>query len=263
MATLRPIPLKQIFADATPVALSYVPFGILFGALAERASLTLAQAAAMSLLVYSGAAQLVAAQMLAAGAAPLTIVVTAAVLTIRHVMMGASLAPFTGRLSRGLKLILSPLMTDESFALAWHRYRQDPSDHGFFLGANLYLYATWNLSTVVGYLAGQAAPALTSLGLDMVFPLLFVAILVGITRTRAEAFAAVTGVAVALLGRQWLSVEWTIPAAGLVAALAGLAAEKPLQPAGEGEAVRVTADGNDPGKAPHTPGSSTGKEPEP
>lgn len=227
MATLRPVPLRSVLADATAVALSYIPLGVLFGALAGRAGLTLAEAAAMSLMVYSGAAQLVAAQMLAAGAAPWTIVLTSAVLTIRHVMMGASLAPFTGKLTRRAKLILSPLMTDESFALAWHRYRQDPESHGFFFGANLYLYATWNLSTGAGYLAGQAAPALTGLGLDLVFPLLFVAILVSITRTKAEALAAAAAIAVTLVGRRWLAVEWMIPIAGLIAAWIGLMAERP------------------------------------
>lgn len=243
MATLRPIPLKQIFADATPVALSYVPFGVLFGALAERAGLSLAEAAAMSMLVYSGAAQMVAAQMLAAGAAPLTIVATAAVLTTRHVMMGASLTPFTGRLSRPVKLILSPLMTDESFALAWRRYQQDPSDHGFFFGANLYLYASWNLSTLAGYLAGPAAPALTGPGLDLIFPLLFVAILVGITRAKAEALAAATGIVVALIGRRWLPVEWMIPVAGLAAAAVGLFAENASsKPASEAKAVLSPGD---------------------
>ena len=70
IASLRPIPLKSVMADATAVALSYVPLGVLYGALAERAGLTLSESAGMSLMIYSGAAQLVAAQMLAAGASP-------------------------------------------------------------------------------------------------------------------------------------------------------------------------------------------------
>lgn len=226
ISSLRPVPIKSVIADATAVALSYIPLGVLFGALAERAGLTLFEAVGMSIMVYSGAAQLVAAQMLAAGAAPVSIVLASAVLTIRHVLMGASLSTYTRPLSAGAKLFLSPLMTDESFALAWSHYRRDAHAHGFFLGANLYLYATWNLSTIAGYVAGQAAPALTAFGLDLVFPLLFVAILVSITGTLSEAIAATGGIAVALLGRQWIPSEWMIPIAGLTAALIGPAVER-------------------------------------
>lgn len=225
-ASLRPVPLQSVIADATAVALSYVPLGILYGAMAERAGLTLFETWAMSLMVYSGAAQLVAAQMLAVGAAPFSIVVASAVLTIRHVLMGASLAKYTRPLSTGAKLILSPFMTDESFALAWGQYRKDPHAHGFFLGANFYLYASWNLSSIAGYLAGQAAPNLTGLGLDLVFPLLFVAILASITSSWSEAFAAAGGIAVALLLRRWLPSEWMIPVAGIAAALVGPAVER-------------------------------------
>jgi len=238
-SSLRPIPLRSVFADATAVALSYIPFGVLFGAMAQRAGLTLGEACAMSLFVYSGAAQLIAAQMISAGAAPLTIVVASAVLTIRHVLMGISLSPYTRSLPPAAKLVLSPMMTDESFALAWNRYRRDSRDHGFFLGANLYLYVTWNLSTAAGYLAGQAAPALTGLGLDLVFPLLFVAILVGMTTQASEALAAVSGIIVTLIGRRWIAAEWMIPMAGITAAVVGLAYEKLLAlPAAAGKVGR-------------------------
>ena len=109
IASLRPIPLKSVVADATAVALSYVPLGVLYGALAERAGLTLLEAAGMSLMIYSGAAQLVAAQMLAAGASPFSIVLASAVLTIRHVLMGASLSKFTRPLFRRRQVDLEPL----------------------------------------------------------------------------------------------------------------------------------------------------------
>lgn len=225
LTPLRPVPLKSVLIDATPIALSYIPFGVLFGAMAQRAGMTLAQAGAMSLFVYSGAAQLVAAQMLSAGAAWPTVVLASAVLTIRHVLMGISLSPFTRLLSPLAKLLLSPMMTDESFALAWSRYRSEPGAHGFFLGANLYLYLTWNLATVAGYLAGQAAPALTGLGLDLVFPLLFVAILAGMTSKASEALAAAGGILLTLIGRRWIATEWMIPIAGIAAAVIGSACE--------------------------------------
>lgn len=226
---LRSIPVRDIARDVTPVALSYIPFAILYGALAESAGIPLRHTLAMSALVYSGAAQLIAVQMIAAGASSAGILIVASVLTIRHVMMGASLAPFVGRLSARMKLGLSPLMTDESFALALRRYREHPraaSSHGFFLGANLFLYLTWNGASALGHIGGELLPALNALGLELVFPLLFLAILAGMTTSRSEGFAVAAGAIAAAILRTLLPSEWVIPLTGLVTAAAGVGFER-------------------------------------
>lgn len=216
---MRP-PVRKVLTTATPVALGYVPVGILFGALAEAAGLTLVEAGAMSLLIYSGAAQFVAVQMLSAGAAYIGILLTAAVLAVRHTLMGAALSPYTRSLPLRLKLVLSGFMTDESFALAWSEYRKEPESHGFFLGANLLLYATWFSSSVTGYLLVQSV-SIGGLGLDLLFPLLFVAILAGLVSTLPEIAAVGAGFLAALAMRSLFSEGWAIPLAGLLAALAG------------------------------------------
>lgn len=214
------VPVRKVVATATPVALGYVPVGILFGALAEAAGLTLAETGAMSLLVYSGAAQLAAVQMLAAGAPPIGILAAAAVLSVRHTLMGAALSAYTRSLPLRLKLILSPLMTDESFALAWSEYRKDPGAHGFFLGANFLLYSTWFASSAAGHVLVQSVP-IGGLGLELLFPLLFVAILAGLVSTLPEAAAVGAGFAAALILRRFVSDGWAIPLAGIAAAIAG------------------------------------------
>lgn len=230
------LPVRKVLATATPVALGYIPVGVLFGALAESAGLTLAEAGAMSLLVYSGAAQLAAVQMLAAGASHPGILLAAAVLSVRHTLMGASLAPYTRSLSFPFKLLLSPFMTDESFALAWSEYRKDPGAHGFFLGANFLLYLTWFASSVAGYVLVQSVP-LGRLGLELLFPLLFVAILAGLVSTLPEAAAVGAGFAAALISRRFVSDGWAIPLAGVVAALVGglVAANAETGPEGAAE----------------------------
>lgn len=220
------IPLRAVFSDATPVALSYVPLAILYGALAQAAGLTLIQTVAMSLLVYSGAAQLLTVQMLAAGASHVGILIAGTVLTVRHILMGASIGLYTRALSPLTKAILSPLMTDESFALAWKRYRMESDAHGYFFGANLYLYVTWSIASMTGHALGETAPALSTVGLDLIFPLLFLAVLISIISTRTEAIAAGVGLAFAFLTRAYIPAEWSIPLTGLVAAAAGVALDR-------------------------------------
>jgi len=55
----------------------------------------------------------------------------------------------------------------------------------------------WNLATLAGFLAGAAIPDPTELGVDLVFPLAFVALLVPLVRTRAELTVALTSGALA------------------------------------------------------------------
>lgn len=224
-----PIPFDQIARETTPVALSYIPVAILYGTLAQLAGLSLTQTAALSLFVYSGAAQLITVQMLAAGASHIAILIAASILTIRHVLMGASLSPFTKDLPRPAKALLSPLITDESFALAWkaYRFKERTSEvsHGYFMGTNLYLYVTWNAATIVGFFAGQFSSELAR-SFEVLFALLFIAILVGLTTTRLEALVAAATLLLSALLAGRIPVAWLIPLAGMTAAVVGPALER-------------------------------------
>lgn len=231
-ANLWPIPVGDVLRQATPVALSYIPVGILYGALAQNAGLTFGQTISISLLVYSGAAQLLAAQMLAQGAAYLGIAAAATILTLRHLLMGASLTPYIKGLSPKAKALLSPIMTDESFALGWKRYKETRIEeidqaHPFFFGVSLTLYITWNAASALGHIAGQAAPLLMDAGFDLIFPLLFVAVIAGLITTKAEGAAAIGALAFAAILRRWIPAEWLILTAGCIAAIIGVAFERP------------------------------------
>lgn len=217
---------RSVVSEASPVALSYVPLAVLFGALGESTGLSFAQTAAMSALVYSGATQIIAVQMIAQGASAISVFVTATVLTLRHILMGASLSIYTRKVETGLKTLLGVWMTDESFALAWRRYHKEANAHAFFLATNAYLYLTWNLSTWIGYTAGNFVEALPVADLQSIFPLLFLAILVGIVSNGTEMFAAVTGLAGALILNLYLPPEWLIPSVGALVGLMGSYAER-------------------------------------
>ena len=55
----------------------------------------------------------------------------------------------------------------------------------------------WNLATFAGYLLGATIPDPTRLGVDLIFPLAFVALLVPLVRTRVELVVAVASGALA------------------------------------------------------------------
>lgn len=76
-----------------PLSPGVVPFGLLTGVMAINMGLSPGTTMGMTLLFYSGSAQMVALQLLHTGVVPLAIVVTALVINLRFIMYSASLAP--------------------------------------------------------------------------------------------------------------------------------------------------------------------------
>ena len=85
-------------------------------------------------------------------------------------------------------------LTDEAFGVvAAAGERSFP----FLLGAELSLFMMWNLATLGGFLLGAAIPDPEQLGVDLIFPLAFLALVVPLVRTRAELLVALTSGALA------------------------------------------------------------------
>lgn len=172
----------------------------------------------MSLIVFAGAAQLAAAQLIGDGAGPVLVVLTVAVINLRFVMYSASLAPHFGEPPARWKALLSYLLTDQAYAVAVTRFAArneaaaqgsdepgKPEENGgakgrigYYLGAALALWVVWQVGTVSGVILGARVPE--ALALDFAVPLVFLALLFSAVTDRASAAAALGAGAVALLG---------------------------------------------------------------
>jgi predicted branched-subunit amino acid permease len=75
------------------------------------------EAMGMTLLFYSGSAQMAVLQLMQNGALPITMVVTALVINLRFLMYSASLAPHFSDLPRQRRWSMAYLLSDQSFAL--------------------------------------------------------------------------------------------------------------------------------------------------
>src|SRR5439155_25456715 len=69
----------------------------------------------------------------------------------------------------------------------------------FLFGANVSLYACFNISTLSGALLGNAVPAGMADGLDFVFPLTFLALLLPLLNTRRQVAVAAVAAALAIM----------------------------------------------------------------
>jgi len=189
--------------DTCPLLVGAAPFGIIYGVIATGAGIPVLMAQAISLIVFAGSAQFVAAQLIGAGASGLVIVLTTFIVNLRHALYSASMAPYVKDLPQRWKWVLSYLLTDEAYAVAITHYRDnagEPNRHWYFLGAGVALWATWQVSTAAGIFLGTEIPHEWSL--DFTLALTFIALLVSVLRTRADLAAALVSgtVAVAAFG---------------------------------------------------------------
>lgn len=189
--------------DQLPFLLGVVPFGLLFGAVATDAGIPAPAVQGLSLFLFAGGAQFVAAGLIGQATPPLVIVLTIAVINLRHALYSASLAPHYARLSPVWKASLAWLLTDEAFATTVRRYREGGGGqaHWYALGAGLGLWSGWQTATAAGIVFGARIPS--SDALAFVIPLSFLALLWPTLTDRpawaAAASAAALAVALAAL----------------------------------------------------------------
>ena len=210
---------RRGFWAMAPLWLGVVPFALVYAVLARDTGLSLLETQALSALVFAGSAQVSAVGLFGSGAAALEIVSTTFLLNVRHVLYGLSL----GRripLSRRQRPMAAYFLTDEAFGVV---AGSGERTFAFLLGAELSLFAMWNLATLGGAIAGSAITDPAELGIDLVFPLAFLALLLPLVRTRVELLVAVASGATAYVAAKGLPGGLPILLTGVVGSLLGAA----------------------------------------
>jgi 4-azaleucine resistance transporter AzlC len=192
--------LRDGVRDVAPLLLGVVPFGLVAGIAAVEAGLDLGQAVAMSVVVFAGASQLAALELIGKDAPLAIVVLTAAVINLRMLMYSASIAPHFRKLPGRWRAGLAYLLTDQAYALSVARYRtdEDVDRRAYYLGAALTLWVVWQLTTAAGVLVGAGVP--DAWGLEFAVPLVFLALLVPAMEDRPSTVAGLVGGTIAVTG---------------------------------------------------------------
>lgn len=214
-----------------PMLVGVIPFGLVAGATPATTGLGGGTAIGLSTIVFAGASQLAAADVLAKGGGALVAVVAACTINLRMLLYSASLAPHLSEVPLHRRLFMAYVLTDQAYAVSITRWSGEQVRAGeggpapeldrrvpYYLGAALLLWVNWQACTILGVLVGSALPE--SLPLDFAVPLVFLVLLVPVVTSRPAAVAALVGgggaVLAAELGASHLAV--------LVGALAGIGA---------------------------------------
>jgi len=167
--------------DTLPMLVGAAPFGLIFGTLVAPAQLAGWQGQLMSLGVFAGSSQFIAAGLMASGTGMLVIWFATLIVNLRHMLYAATLLPRVRHLPARWRWLLGFVLTDETFAVMDGYYRRHPDTplgHWYFLGSGLAMYLNWQCWTAIGIVFGAVFPQLQTLGLDFAMVATFIAIIV-------------------------------------------------------------------------------------
>lgn len=190
------------FRAGVPFLLVVMPFGLLFGVVATEAGLTTFQTMAFSSVVFAGAAQFAALQLMVDNAPILIVIATALAVNLRMAMYSASLSLWIGDAPLWQRALVGYVNVDQSYAVSMNKYEDVPDLSvsqriAYFFGAVSPVCPMWVVATGLGVWLGDGIPEW--MALDFAVPICFLALIAPMMRTLAHMVSAVTSIIFALL----------------------------------------------------------------
>ncbi len=216
-------PARAALAEGWPLLLTSVVIGIPYGVIARQAGLSVIETSAMSVIVFAGAAQFAAVELLRSGAGAPVVALTILLINARHLLMAAALRPFVGGASLVRRLGLAYILTDEAFAMGIGHFRRGHRDLSYYTVFGISLWCCWNAGTLAGAVFGAGVTDPSRFGIDFAITASFAAIVAIGVRHRADAIVALAAALVAAALRLGGASAVAVVAAGALAPLVAFA----------------------------------------
>jgi len=150
--------MKDAFSAAIPICLGYLPLGFACGILAQKADLSLFEIAGMSTIVFAGSSQFIAVSMIAANSSIEAIIMATFIVNFRHFLMSSVLVKFLENKEKIFLFSYSHGVTDESFAINYHKFTEGTWDAQKAIIVNIIAFTSWNFGNIIGGLSGAVFP---------------------------------------------------------------------------------------------------------
>ena len=202
-----------------PITFGYVPMGIGYAAIAIKAGMTPLQTVSMSVLVYAGAGQIIAASMLLSGATAMAIILTNFVVNLRYFVMSTCVLNQVEESNTPLNILAAHVTVDESFAMF---SLSEDSNIWIYLGIAIIAWLSWIFGAAIGVVVLDLLPVIVTNSFNISLYALFVAILIpSIKESKQIALLVfITAVLNVVLG-QFLG-NWSLIVSTLVGAAIGM-----------------------------------------
>ncbi|MDW3182528.1 AzlC family ABC transporter permease [Roseobacter sp.] len=219
------------FVDGAPFLLVVIPFAMLFGVLATEAGLNVLETLSFSAVVFAGAAQFTALQLMQENAPTVIVLASALAVNLRVAMYSASLTPWIGAAPLWQRAIAAYFTVDQSYACSVVQFENEPQmtvpqRMAYFTGVLSPIVPFWYASSILGALVGTQVPE--SWALDFALPITFLALVAPMLRTAAHVIAALVAIITSLLTAA-VPYSLGLMIAGTLGMMAGAQAEVLLE----------------------------------
>jgi predicted branched-subunit amino acid permease len=234
------LPLPELIRDPdflqgvremSAVAPGIAAWGLVTGIAMVKSGLSVPLAVVMSLVVFSGSAQLAALPLIAAHAPLWLILATAFCVNLRFVIFSAAWRPYFGHMPLLQRMRHGFFTADLNYVMFMRRYpekRPSPEQGRYFWGGVALNWSSWQVPSIIGIVLGDRIPAHWGVGFAGTLALLglMCSLLTGPATVAAAAVAGCAAVAAYALPLK-LNIVVAIAAAVAVGVLIDHASTKP------------------------------------
>ena len=166
--------IRKAVSISLPVGIGYI--SIAFGLLARNAGISLLDTFLFSAVLFAGASQFMAIELISLGTPIVGIAISVFLLNLRLLVMATSLGVKTEKINKKAIPLLGLLLTDESFSILSFTKNELTTTYSLLVEIIPYLF--WVGFSVVGYLVGDILPEKIEMSLGIGLTAMFIALLV-------------------------------------------------------------------------------------
>lgn len=173
--------------DALPLLLAVAPYGIVLGAQASQAGVSIVELFLMTALNFAGGSEFAAIQLWHSPLPILTIVLITFLINSRHIIMGAAITPYIQHLPKRKIIPALFFMADEGWAVSYREALKNATkpipekqlSFSYFFGACFPFYPVWVGFALIGAILGPILGDMEKYGFAIAFPAVFLVLLRG------------------------------------------------------------------------------------
>ena len=214
--------VQDAFKAGIPIFIGYIPAAIAFGILSKGCGITLLECFLFSAVVFAGASQFIALNLLMTGMGPGGIILATLLVNFRHFLMSAYLSTRIGRIAKKYIFLIAFGVTDEVFSVL--SFKKGHLSKTFVIILQLSAYSAWVGGTVAGYILGGFLPEILTQSMGVALYALLLAIL--LPEIRVSVKILILTISSGILNTILIKLDilpngWTIIVCILIIALAG------------------------------------------
>ena len=222
-----------------PILVSLLPFGLLFGALAVKSGMSVAEAVLMSLTIFAGASQLVGIELFGQQIPAWMIILSIFAVNFRHILYSAAVGRHIARWSPWRQVLAFFVLVDPVFAESERRSdRGESVQFAWYMGLALPAYIVWASLTWVGALFGNLLENPERWGVDFILPIYFMALVLGFRKRAFWLPVVAVSAGASILAMQTVGSPWHVS----IGALAGILVAALFSPTARGNGKAADAD---------------------